>query len=254
MLPTFDLETYQDVKKNLSWVGAGVLWLVALVIYLAVLPPAHREAVNTAAASIPEWASLSVLAVCTVVAGLLFGVLMIHDDLYDAYVIRWRERYDCDFLIPNLIAPMRQEVHPNFMAEARKDRSEVMYRLFYPFARDREGLVSKNARVRFYECVQRYWMTQIVEMALLLLLFVTLLYGVVYIATSLDPTTLLWVLLFAIGLFVANRWLRQRSVPGIKAATLEEIAEIHRDHQAALNDRVAETHAYLGLAYPYRAP
>jgi hypothetical protein len=249
LLPTFDLKTYQDVKKNLSWAGAGVLWLVALVVYLAVLPPAHREAVNLAAARIPEWASVSVLVVFTVAAGLLFGVLMIHDDFYDAYVIRWRERYDLNFLLPALLAPLARDVDPAFWSQARAKRNTVMRRVFYPFTRDRDGAISENTRVRFYERVTYYWITQIIEMGLLVLVGIALVYWVVYAATNLDPTTLLPVLIGAVAAFGVNRVFRRHALRGVETATREEIAEIHEEHRAVLEKRVRDLHEELGLAY-----
>lgn len=256
MLFTFEPKTYQDVKKNLSWWALIVFGCAAALIYSAVLPSQHREALEGMVSGFPPVVvgSVSVGAVALTFAIVVIGILGLHDRFYDSSVIRWRESYDVDFLLPSLLRPLGSRVHPRFWESAVVHRGKIMRMVFYPLVQDRDGVIGENRRVRFYEAATKYWMTQILEMAIVVSLFIAALYAFYLSIEGMNLTGVLWVIIGLQFGFVLNRWFRRKALVGMRAATLEEIEEIHADHLDLLDSNVSSAHAYLELPYRTHSP
>jgi hypothetical protein len=248
VLFTFEPKTYQDVKKNLTWWAAIVIGAAAIVIYTVLLPEDHRTALEGLIEGLPAWVPglVSIAGAILAFAIIMVGILALHDRFYDRSIIRWREAYDIDFVLPHLLRPLGTHVHPRFWEVARVQRKKIMRTVFYPLVADRDGVIGENKLVRFYETATMYWMTQILEMALVLVAVTVVIYALIGATPALS---LLVVLVGVQALFVLNRWFRRQAVAAMRDATIEEIEEIHQQHAAALEERVRAAHEYLELPY-----
>jgi len=180
--PVFD--TYQDVKTTLAW-WSSPIWAAALWVgWRFVLDSSHREWLVTHLPHVAAWAKeLGVVGVAlasgVVIAQLMVHVIEIHDHIYDRYFVKWRRRYDGDFIIPKLLAPAGNRLPEEAIEIAVSQAEKCMNMLFYHFAADRDMKINKNLVVRFYERITKYWLTQLAEVAVLLLFVFSLVYSIV---------------------------------------------------------------------------
>jgi len=225
-----EYETYQDVKNTLACWGTLVWFAVMAIFWYFVLLPTHRQAV-TNWPGIAAWvtkagpvAALLVLAALT--SQFMVHLLEVHDHIYDRLIIQWRDRYARKQMIPELLKPYLRELPSGFLNKAVQKPRRTLDVLFYRFAADRDTKIGHNLIVRFYERITKYWLTQIVEMAVLLFgTFMT-----VYMLIYHEPMS--WArLLFGLGgcaiVLCVNRvcvWLARKSV---WCATKAEIDAIH---------------------------
>ena len=111
-MPPFSYETYQDVRKNLFYYSAITLNLSGFAAYQWILPLSHRQWVDKIVAQLTSNSILGGLltggvgvALFTGLASVLIEIIKVHDAIYDKYVVRWRLRYDTDFILQRLLKP-----------------------------------------------------------------------------------------------------------------------------------------------------
>jgi len=254
-LPAAKPATYQDVKVNLAWYTVVMLVILWLAAYFLVLPAGHQVAVRTL------FGSLSLEVLGTTLATLLLGfagVVLVfgfefHDKIYDRYIIRWREKYDLETILPTLVEPFLHKVDSRFLpvaSETRKNRY-VFMKIFYHFVMDyaHPHKIKENLIIRFYEAVQKYWWTQVNEI-FLVLLFLTSLAYLTYGWRVGSSLARVWIALgiFAV-LFLLNRvWIRGTRC-SVEQATLDEIADIHETFPTELEEQIKAVHGRYKLAY-----
>lgn len=257
----FGYDTYQDVRHNLFLYSTPVLIAAGFFAYFGILP---QSAQNQAAriigslASSPIWkdvlGGLSGVAFFSILAFLMTEILQIHDQYYDKFVIKWRLRYATDFILPRLTQPFSSLMNHRFYEEAEGHIRQFQERLYYPFVGDRDLKIPKNALVRFYEVVTLYWLTQINEIVLILLV------AMILVCRFLGPsdlsyrTALLNDLLVVSGIWLLNRIWIWTSREKVRRATEDEIAAIHGDENLLrqLEDKLRQLcHDY---SIPYGRP
>jgi hypothetical protein len=229
--PPLVFKTYQDVKNNLVYWAFVLLLLSTGIIYLLILNPTQKQAVDSFIASLGTNGFVATLAgglligIYSVIAiGLIYGI-QIHDIVYDRMVIRWRERFDTEFILTKLTEPVKQHLPKNFLDYAIRYRYQFM-KPYYDFVGDGKKGIDENTRVRFYERVTWYWITQLNEIFILLFLIGTPIYVLAYSTSSLTTSGFAGFVLFLIALWIINRWLIRLTLVAIAQATLDEIEEI----------------------------
>jgi hypothetical protein len=244
-MPAFTYDTYQDVRKNLFRYSAITLNLAGFAAYQWILPPSHQQWVS-------KW--FEYLSKNPVAGGLLKGgvgiaifsglafvlieFLKVHDRIYDKYVVRWRLRFDTDFILQRLLNPFGHRVSRKFYAEAERNLRDFMERLYYPFVGDRDGKIGKNAIVRFYERITIYWLTQVNEIIIGLVVALIAAYRFFGPPEDQYRAQLLTVLLAVIVVFLVNRlWMYSARVE-VRQATAEQIDQITDQHQPDLEQRL----------------
>ena len=257
----FGYDTYQDVRHNLFLYSTPVLIVAGFFAYFRILPQSAQDRVTQAIgglASTPIWKSvlngLSGLIFFAILAFLMTEVLQIHDQYYDKFVIKWRFRYATDFILPRLTQPFASFMNYRFYEEAEGHIRQFQERLYYPFVGDRELKIPKNKLVRFYEVVTPYWLTQINEIVLMLLVVMIVICRFTVPSDLIYRTLLLSDLLVIIGAWLLNRiWVRA-SREKVRRATEDEIAAIHSD-QGLLQDLQAKLQDLCrDYSIPYDAP
>lgn len=236
-MESFKYDSYQDVRRNLFKYSIPVLIVAGFFWYLYILPPKHREIANILLKHLSEeqpWkgilGSVTGVTVFSCIAFILTEIFQIHDHWYDKYIIRWRYSYAVDFIIPRLVQPFASSLNERFYEEAEKHTAKFQEDLFYPFVGDRDSKIGKNKIVRFYEAVTLYWLTQINEIVIFILMLSVGFYRIYgpcdhsYISSLLND----FIILVICFLFnrLAVRWTRSQ----VRQATAEEIRAIHADH------------------------
>lgn len=244
---------YQDVKASLRWYTSFVVVGTGLLFYILVLPPLHKDALKTLFGSItavPWVGPLFAVLIAEALGVLLIFIFEVHDKFYDRVITRWRFYYDIDFILPRLLMPLGSRVHPRFLKEAEKDRREFM-KIYYHFVGDEphSERIKENLLVHFYETVVKYWMTQINEVFLLVLLVFTGVYYSIYRGWNLDVHPVFVALIVFGSLLVLNRLGVRATRKAVRSATLDELEDIHKRFGEALDRQVAETHQNYNLPY-----
>jgi hypothetical protein len=236
----FTYDTYQDVRHNLFLYSLPFLVVAGFFTFFCVLPSEHQSTVIRVLDLISNaqpWKGLAGaglgLVVFVALAFLMTELFQVHDQWYDKHVIKWRRRYDTDFILPKLIHPFASRTNYRFYEVA--ETHDFLPALYYPFVGDRDLKIPKNKLVRFYEVVTVYWLTQVNEIVLLLLTGAIVFYRFRGPAT-LDYRTQLLNDCVVVGCcFILNRaWVRS-SQEKVRRATEEEIRAIH-DDPALLKD------------------
>jgi hypothetical protein len=257
----FTYDTYQDVRHNLFLYSIPVLVIAGFFAYFWILPLSVQNRVThvvSSLASSPVWkevlGGVSGIAFFAALAFLMTEILQVHDQYYDRFVIKWRFRYATDFILPRLTQPFSSFLNYRFYEEAEGHIRQFQERLYYPFVGDRDLKIPKKTLVRFYEVVTLYWLTQINEIVLILLVVMTLICRFVGPADSSYRTQLLSDLLIIIGMWILNRiWIRAGREK-VRRATEDEIAAIHDDE--VLKRQLGEKLRQLCVDYsiPYVSP
>jgi hypothetical protein len=154
-------------------------------------------------------------------------LFQIHDHWYDKYIIKWRYSYDIDFILPKLIQPFANRLNYRFYEVS--ETHDLLPELYYPFVGDRDLKIPKNKLVRFYEVVTLYWLTQINEIVVLLVVSTIVLYRYQGPATLTYRTQLLDDFVVVGCFFILNRVWAHSSKGKVRRATEEEIRAIHGD-------------------------
>ncbi len=224
-------KTYQDVKNNLAYWTFVLLLISTGVIYLFILNPSQKQTVDTfvtllgANGFVSALASAFVIVIYAIIAVILIFGIQIHDIVYDSLIIKWRERYDIDFILARLTEPIKQSLPKNFNDYAIQYRYQFM-KPYYDFVGDGKKGIEENTRVRFYERVTWYWVTQINEIFILLFLLFIPVYVMAYPNSSLTTSNLAVFVLVLLALGLTNRWLIRVTLKATSQATLDEIEEI----------------------------
>ena len=249
-------ETYQYVRRMITYYAAGAFILGGLLIYLWVVPDWVRQrgqhmlltlVGSPLVALIGPWASVAVVSF--VLAWLLFEVLKVHDRHYDRWVIHWRRHYAVDFILPRLVRPFGGNLDDRFLKVAAENLRDFQNSLYYPYVGDRHRLISQNKLVRFYEAVAPYWFTQVNEILIVLLgfgLMVARLFGGLPTEYWAEQTWTLFTLAIAFGV---NRWMARATLRSVRQATADEIAEIHENHMDDLGHRIADLCSQYSFRY-----
>lgn len=231
-------EDYQSVKINLvAW--SVPLWAaVAIAVYYGALPPDHRAALQARLPIAGEWVrgvgALAAFAVVGVALSSFFvHVLEIHDRVYDRRIVRWRATYDRAFILPELLKPLGPRVPLVALTIAQDNSKAAMKVLFYAFVGDREPKIRKNLVVRFYEVITKYWLTQLMEVAALLVVIIDVVYAALDAAYGAPHRPeLYWVL---VGGLVA--WgLGRIAAVGLRS----QVADYTKDEIVAIHEQCGE--------------
>jgi hypothetical protein len=234
----FGYETYQDVRKNLFYYSIPILNIAGFFLFFGIIPPKHQTVITSLIEYLSSFALLKPLLGCaifTIISLLLTETFQVHDRWYDRFVIKWRFRYATDFILPRLIHPLASKINYRFHMEAEKHIKEFQESLYYPFVGDRDGKIGKNLLVKFYERITIYWLTQIIEIVILICLLTAILYFIFYPA---DPTYIqslansFCILIIA---FILNRIWAKGSLKSVREATENEIRAIHEKHLVELD-------------------
>jgi len=241
----FHYDTYQQVRTNLK-LALFVLLILDAVILLFIGPDAWRAPFTALITPPLDLSRLESLG--KIIGGLLFlpallAFLMVETfnlhDTYDRYVIRWRQRFDIEFILTRLYLPFAEHVDRRFLAVIEQDRTDCMNRLFYPFVRDGAPLVHPNLVRRFWEAMTRYWLTQLLE--ILLAVTLGLLLAVLLLTSSPDETARLHRgVIFVLVALALNRIAVRGLRASVRARTDEEITDIVTHHREDLRTRLRQ--------------
>jgi len=243
------IETYQDLKTNL---GKYTFYTLILEI------PAFLW-FNPKFELLKELLNLKYqyvfIPTALFASFFLISFFEFHDKIYDKYLIRWRKSYDLQFILPKLVSPHQNKIDRNFFETAEKNRDKFMQHLFYTFVGDRKSnkTVDINFRVRFYESIMKYWITQINEVFLIFWTVFIIIYLFVpeLLFSHKAPKVFLFMCLLAIIVFFCiNRILRKKwAIPQVKEKTSAEIDEIHKNHSQQLESEIRYVHKKFDLSY-----
>jgi hypothetical protein len=242
MIREFKYELYQHVKHQLAFWAWLIIYTHTIWFYLTVLTTTDKSEIQLAIQThlgIGIGVVLIAIPVSAVIALVLVYLWQVHDRIYDRYVIGWRFKHDCLFIIPELISPFWDRIPPGLLETVRENRTikeMFMSEAFYFFTGDDSGKVGQNTIRRFYVAVTGYWVTQILELILLLSLIAYVVVGTVKFGILNLPMTFP---LTIIAMLIVNRILFvPRSRRYTEEMTHEEIREIHRDHIQELRNKI----------------
>lgn len=259
MDPRFSYETYQDVRNNVFKYSVVLLNVAGWAVLAWVVPPAVQSWLASLVGQLlPEpWKALvntvGVLGVFALVAFALVELFKVHDRFYDKYIIRWRASYDSGFILPALAKPFAGRLDERFFKMLKTHREEFMYALWYPFVSDRDTKIGKNDLVRFYERVTIYWLTQMNELVVLVVIVAAGLGWALGPVTPEYRAILRTVTVVALLCGGLNRlWVRS-SREGVREATAVEIEAVTTEHLPELERRLAMLCAKHAMAIAPRA-
>lgn len=245
---------YQDVQRSLHFFTFWLVLSLALLVYTLELPPEHRRWLGSLFGTLQRahWAVGTgvVFAVVSFIAWLLIFQLEIYDKWWDKHIVKWRYHYSVDFIIPRLYRPFGTRLGPAFYKRA-EERPRDFMKPFYFFVGDDEHAlrIGQNAITRFYVRVTKYWITQITDVLLEVVLLSAAGYAL-YFAANDVPTGRLLAFVLIVTLLLLLDWYGARStLGGVREATEEEIEAIHGDPDrlAELEKRTRQLCADVGL-------
>jgi hypothetical protein len=239
----FTYDTYQDVRNNLFKYSAPCLAIMGFFCFFFVLPPSEQKCITSIfefISKVQPWKEILGTGIgfslFVGIAFLLTEIFQVHDKFYDKYIIKWRQRYAIDFILPRLIQPFSSSLNYRFYEEVEIRTGEFQKELFYPFVGDRDLKIPKNKLVRFYEVVTFYWLTQINEIVLLLAGIMVIFYRWMGPDDLQYRTSLLTSGIIIAVVFLLNRCLAHATLSKVRSATADEIRSIH--DQTALVDEL----------------
>jgi hypothetical protein len=251
-------KTYQDVKKILVHWTTVLLAIISFLIIFVYLTSSQRSSIWNFIANLcknNEWitALLSVIIVGFVgfiyhwISFVLINFIQIHDLIYDKIFIKWRERFDIELILLKLTDPFKTKLPRNFNDFAKKYRYEFM-KPYYHFVGDGKPGIDQNTRIRFYERITMYWVTQLNEIFILLLLLITPTLILLRVPLSFDIFSFCVFILSLLFAMLLNRWLIRKTVIYAQQTTLDEIEEILKKTE---NRKYLEKE-YLNLLATYK--
>ncbi|HEY1527462.1 MAG TPA: hypothetical protein VGH51_14595 [Candidatus Angelobacter sp.] len=244
----FKFETYQDVKSNLTLATVVILYVACMVAYFWILPEPHARVLRNLRVSV--WLKqIGLVVVLTVIAGFLIYGIQVHDYVYDHYVVKWRDRYTSEVILPKLCEPFKQKLDPRFFEIANANRHYFMGKLFYEYVHDREPRIRLNTVVRFYEPITNYWSVQILELATYLILLLAAVYFMVCRRLNQSVKSLIAVMVVSSLLLGLTSILGNVCRNYAQERTEDEIDEIHDKFLPDLEKRVEEISAKFKLKY-----
>jgi len=253
MFPSIHPKQYQDVKANLNWYTTIILALIGFILYLFFLPPEHKQTLNTIFGQIPSSQIVGsgiILAIFGFIGWLFVFCFEFHDKVYDRYFVKWRFYYDLYFILPYLVRPFAHKLDKRFFDEAENHRDDFM-KPFYHFVADyeHEHKIKQNLIVRFYEIVTKYWITQMNEIMLFLLLLVNFAYFFVYTCLKIPLNPIVVMNFIVMVLFLLNRLAVKKTKISVWKATSDEIEEIHNSFMDELDEELRKLSKKFNLNY-----
>lgn len=125
-----------------------------------------------------------------------------------------------------------------FFEVARSNTRAFQEQLFYPYVSDRDALIGKNKLVRFYETITPYWLTQINEIVIVVLIVAVAAYRWFGPDDLSYRTSLLTSAIVLAAVFVLNRFWARSCLKKVRRATIDEIDAIILDHKPDLGTRL----------------
>lgn len=244
-------EAYKDVKTNLRYYTTFIIVILSILLYIIYI------GIDPGIVIAREVLILSsvIYFLLNFLSWILIFIFEIHDKWYDRHFVKWRLKYDVDFIIPTLIKPFLKKIDARFFDIYEIDsekRFKLMENCFYEFVGDHPGenKIKKTKIVRFYESSQKYWITQINE--ILMIFFITINFFIYifngFIGISLNNIIIVnFVFIF---LFIINRYLVKKFRKETRFATRDEIREIHATRLSELETQLKLTHKAFQLPYP----
>jgi len=223
-------KTYQDVKNNLIYWTFILICISLAMVYFLFLEQKHRNWLIDLVTKIGSNSLISTLAAAvligaiTIIAIILISGIEIHDKIYDKLFIKWRDTYDVELILTNLIEPIRTELPKNFKDFARKYKYEFM-KPFYEYVGDGKSGIAENTRIRFYERATLYWATQLNEIFIVIFLVWSPVYLIINQDNNVDDRIAFFMLALIVVAFL-NRWAIRKTRQEMAQATLDEIEEI----------------------------
>jgi hypothetical protein len=239
------------VLKDVTW-WTGILLALEGLGVAVVLPPEGRQWIGQMTGNWPSESLLGPPVVVVVLAFLLAHQAKVHER-YERAVLRWRDAYDVDFIIPCLVEPFGSQMDPRFPRVARENRVRVMNRLFYDFVRDRTPKIDEHLVARFYERILTFWILVENELALVVFGGVCSVCLLAVLLAKGDPT----VQIAAVVVVVVGGLLNRRLVRGADASarkrTVEEVEAIMDLHRDDLEKALRDLHERYGLVFGHHA-
>lgn len=248
-----EYETYQDVKSTLGVWSAPLFVVAEIIFYYLVLTDSHRRALSDFP-TLNTWIADVGLLSAALLSGLFLAVvfvhiLEIHDHWYDRYLVRWRDRYDRDFIIPKLLEPYSSKLPDGFESIAKSKKKDVLSKLFYEFVRDRDPQISRNTIVRFYERITKYWLSQMSEVVFLLTLCLAFAYWTIGQVEEWPGLAFpIVALVLAISGWILSRLSALVLRREVRKATEEEIRAIHIERSEEFREALAAFCRQEGVA------
>jgi hypothetical protein len=246
-------ETYQDVKTTLTWWSIPFWLAMLLAIYFGIMPPDHRATLKTLFPGLTDWVGntgsfLVAVALAGALSQFMIHVVEVHDRVYDRFVVKWRQDYDVLFILPSLLKPLEHDVPLAALSVAQANRQFFMERLYYNFVGDRDMKIRKNLVVRFYEVITKYWLTQLLEVAALLVVLVDVVYALAdRLLGRLMRPTLYWTLVAALAVWVLARVSALLARPRVARHTTAQIEAIHKDCAQLFRTAVSDSFREQGI-------
>jgi hypothetical protein len=248
-------KVYQDVQRSLHFFTVWLGLVLAVLVYELELPPDHRRFLGSLFGALQraQWAVGTgfVLAVVGAIGWLLIFHWEVYDKWWDKHLVRWRYYYSVDFIIPRLYGPFDPRLGTAFYKRA-EERPRDFMKPFYFFVGDGDDKlrISQNLITRFYVRVTKYWVAQIVEVLLVVLLLSAVPYAVYFAAYDVPTGRLLAFVLIVAVLLFADSIAARSTLSAVREATEEEIEAIHCDPErfAELERRTQQLCADLGLS------
>lgn len=243
-------EVYQDVKNNLRYYTTFIIIMLSALfyfIYIGIDP----DRILTLEALLFSGAIMFVLSG---VSWILIFIFEIHDKWYDRHFVKWRIKYDIDFIIPTLIRPFFNKIHKDFFEICEKDREKrfrIMELIFYEFVGDHvgENKIKKTKIVRFCESSQKYWITQINEIVIIFFILINFLIYLFNGFLRISFSNIILSNFILIFFFIINRYLVKKFREETRFATRDEIREIHATKLNELDVQLKLAHTTFKLPY-----
>jgi len=244
-------DTYQDVKNILYLYTYAISIILSLLVYFLVIPDNHRLVLNTVFGSIVELVPVGVIISIVfgfIVSGLFIHMFEVYDKVYDKFIIRWRYKYTRDFIFPELFNPFAEKLDKKFFKTAMANIREFM-NIFYYFVGDRDMKIRKNAVVRFYEAIWKYWATQINEVFFILFGVMLIIYSIYFAVENIKLLSLVTPALIIVIFGVINRLMSKYFLKSVNMMTKEEIEEIHNNFKDELEGKIMDISQKFELSY-----
>jgi hypothetical protein len=247
-------KVYQDVQRSLYFFTVWWVLALAVLVYALELPPDHRRLLGSLFGALQraQWAVGTgfVFAVVGAIGWLLIFHWEVYDKWWDKYLVRWRYYYSVDFIIPRLYRPFDARLGTPFYKRAGERPRDFMKPFYFFVGDDDDKLrIGQNLITRFYVRVTKYWVAQIVEVLLVVLLLSAVPYAAFFAVYDVPTGRLLAFVLIVALLLLANSIAARSTLGAVREATEEEIEAIHGDPErfAELERRTQQLCADLGL-------
>ena len=109
--------------------------------------------------------------------------------------------------------------------------------------------IRKNAVVRFYEAIWKYWATQINEVFFILFGVMLIIYSIYFAVENIKLLSLVTPALIIVIFGVINRLMSKYFLKSVNMMTKEEIEEIHNNFKDELEGKIMDISQKFELSY-----